>query len=190
MMITNRYIRATVLAALLLMVAGRLQAQEWSVKTNLLSDVATVPSVSSEYRISLRWTTSLDFSWMPVHQMSEHFIRTIKFQPEAHYWLRAPFTGPFIGPSLQWRLYNIGGVAAFRTSDSRSQGYVLGAGCTAGWHFTLSNRWGLEPSVTLGYAYTHYHRYDSPRDDRITKKWDVHYLGPIAAAVQLVYMLR
>ena len=95
-MFGKRYIRAMVLAALLMSV-GSLQAQEWSVKTNLLSDVLTVPSVSSEYRISLRWTASVEAAWMPIRQSQDHFLRTFKLQPEAHYWLRAPFTGPFIG---------------------------------------------------------------------------------------------
>lgn len=180
----------TMVLTVALLSTSVLSAQELSVKTNLLSDVVTVPSVSAEYRISLRWTASLDVSWMPIRQNPDHFLRTFKLQPEAHYWLRAPYTGPFVGPSFQWRLFNMGGLFAFRTSDSRSQGYLLGAGCTAGWHFTLSNRWGLEPSLTLGYAYAHYKRYDDPRSRIPRKKWNVGYFGPIAASVQLVYMLK
>jgi len=184
------YLRAMALAVLLLNGAVGARAQEWSVKTNLLSDAVTVPSVGSEYRISLRWTASLDLAWMPIRQDPDHYLRTFKVQPEAHYWLRAPFTGPFIGPSLQWRLFNMGGLFAFRTSDTRTQGYLLGAGVTAGWHFTLSNRWGLEPAITLGYAYSRYNRYDDPRSRIPLKKWTLHYGGPIAASVQLVYMLK
>ncbi len=178
------------MVALLLCQASVLQAQKWSVKTNLLSDAATVPSVSSEYRISLRWTANLDVSWMPFYLTHSNYLRTFKLQPEAHYWLRAPFTGPFVGPSFQWRLYNMGGLNVFKTAHSRSQGYLLGAGVTAGWHFTLSNRWGLEPSITLGYAYVSCNRYDAPRSRIPLKRWRGNYFGPTAAALQLVYMLK
>lgn len=182
--------RVMLLIAVALCTSSAVKAQQWSVKTNLLSDAITVPSISSEYRISLRWTVNLDLAWMPLRQSSEHYLRTFKIQPEAHYWFRAPFTGPFIGPALSWRQYNMGGLFVFHTSDRRTQGFLLGAGCTAGWHFTLSNRWGLEPSLTLGYAYAKFRRYDSPRSIVPVKRWEDHYIGPTAATLQLVYMLK
>lgn len=187
---SDKYVRALVLVALMVCGTAGVKAQKWSVKTNLLSDAVTVPSLSMEHRISLRWTANLDVEWMPLYQSSNRYLRTFKVQPEAHYWFRAPFTGPFLGPSVQWRLYNMGNLPVFHTSDSRTQGWLLGAGVTAGWHFTLSNRWGLEPTVTLGYAYYNCKRYDEPRSRIPIDRVKSSYIGPTAASLQLVYMLK
>lgn len=165
-------------------------AQQLSVKTNLMSDAVTVPSLGAEYAVSDRWTVALDASWMPVRQSSGHYMRQLKVQPEAHYWLRAPFTGPFVGPALGYRLYNFAGIPLLKTRDTRTQGYLLSAGVTAGWHFTLSDRWGLEPALTVGYAYTSYRRYDAPDSRQVTRRWYVHYFGPTSLQLNLVYMIR
>ena len=190
MIMTNRYIRMMALTVLMLCQPTAMQAQKWSVKTNLLSDALTVPSVSSEHRISLRWTACLDVEWMPFYQSSDRYLRTFKLQPEAHYWFRAPFTGPFVGPAFSWRLFNIGDLPVFHTSGGRAQGFMIGGGITAGWHFTLSNRWGLEPTVTLGYAYVSNKRYDVPRSRAPLDRWKGNYVGPLSGALHLVYMLK
>lgn len=166
------------------------RSQQLSVKTNLLSDAVLVPSVGMEHTISRRWTMACDVAWMPLRLSSEHYLRTMKLQPEAHYWFRAPFTGPFVGPALSWRLYNMGGLPVFKTRDSRTQGFLLGVGVVAGWHFTLSDRWGLEPSLALGYAYGEFNRYDAPRSCEVRKRHYLNYFGPTALTLQLVYMIR
>lgn len=165
-------------------------AQRWSVKTNLLSDALTVPSLGTEFAVAPRWTFSCDMAWMPARVASQHFLRTLKLEPELHYWFRAPFTGPFVGPSLSYRPYNMGGLPVFNTRHSRTQGWLIGGGCVVGWHFFLSPRWGLEPSVTLGYAYADYKRYDAPRSLEPVRHEYRHYVGPVAACVQLIYMIK
>ena len=139
-----RHKRMIVLAVWWLSGAVCAFCQQWSMKTNLLSDAVLLPSLGAEYAVTPRWTVALDASWMPLRLSSEHYLKELKVQPEAHYWFRAPFTGPFVGPALSYRLYNFGGLPVLNTKDSRTQGYLLGVGCTAGWHFSLGPRWGLE----------------------------------------------
>ena len=187
----QHYLRpaALLLFAALLGTTGA-HAQQLSLKTNLLSDAITVPSLGAEYALAQRWTASLDVEWMPLRQSSGHYLRTFKLQPEAHFWLRAPFTGPYVGPSLSWRLYNMGGVPLFNTRHARTQGLLLSVGAAAGWHFTLSDRWGLEPALTVGYAYADYRRYDAPRDTHVRRTGFAHYFGLTSLSLHLVYMLR
>ena len=185
-----RHKRMIVLAVWWLSGAVCAFCQQWSMKTNLLSDAVLLPSLGAEYAVTLRWTVALDASWMPLRLSSEHYLKELKVQPEAHYWFRAPFTGPFVGPALSYRLYNFGGLSVLNTKDSRTQGYLLGMGCTAGWHFSLGPRWGLEPSITLGYAYAAYRRYDTPRSRVVTRRWYVHYFGPTSLNLNLVYMIK
>ena len=177
-----------VLAVMLMAVPG--SAQDLAVKTNLLSDALTVPSLGVEFTIASRWTLSTDVEWMPFYQSTNHYLRTFKVQPEARFWFRAPFTGPYIGPSAHWRVYNMGGLPVFKLKDERIQGNFYTVGATAGWHFTLSPRWGLEPSLTIGYAYNDFRRYAEPRSRIVSRKCYMHYFGPTAASLQLVYMLR
>ena len=177
-----------ILAGMLLPTAA--SAQELALKTNLLSDAVTVPSFGVEFTIARRWTLNTDVEWMPFYQSDKHYLRTCKLQSEARFWFRAPFTGPYIGPSLHWRVYNMAGLPVFKLKDERIQGNFYAAGVTAGWHFTLSDRWGLEPTVTLGYAYNDYRRYAEPRTNIVSRKCYMHYVGPIAAGLHLVYMLR
>lgn len=165
-------------------------AQRLAIKTNLLTDAMTVPSLGMEFSIAHRWTLNTEVQWMPAHQSENHYVRTFSVQPEARFWFRAPFTGPFVGPSLQWRMYNMGGLPVFKLKEARTQGYLLAAGATAGWHFTLSDRWGLEPSITLGYAYADYKRYGEPRSKVVNRVGHLHFIGPTAASINLVYMLR
>ena len=177
-----------ILAGMLLPTAA--SAQELALKTNLLSDAVTVPSFGVEFTIARRWTLNTDVEWMPIRQSDNHFLRTLKIQPEARFWFRAPFTGPYIGPSFHWRWYNMAGLPVFKLKDERIQGYMLSAGVTTGWHFTLSPRWGLEPSLTIGYGYCDFRRYAAPSSRIVSSKGYVHYFGPTSASLQLVYMLR
>lgn len=188
MKIYHKVRAAMVSAVMLASITG--SAQELAVKTNLLSDALTVPSLGAEFTIGHRWTLNADVEWMPAYQSTNHYLRTLKVQPEARFWFRAPFTGPFIGPSAHWRVYNMAGLPVFKLKDERIQGNFYSVGVTAGWHFTLSSRWGLEPSLTLGYAYNDYRRYAEPRTRVVSRRCYMHYLGPTAASLQLVYMLR
>lgn len=188
MKIYHKVRTAMVSALMLASITG--SAQELAVKTNLLSDALTVPSLGAEFTIGHRWTLNTDVEWMPAYQSTNHYLRTLNVQSEVRFWFRAPFTGPFIGPSAHWRVYNMAGLPVFKLKDERIQGNFYSVGVTAGWHFTLSSRWGLEPSLTLGYAYNDYRRYAEPRTRVVSRRCYMHYLGPTAASMQLVYMLR
>lgn len=177
-----------VLAVVLLSVPA--SGQKLAVQTNLLSDAVTVPSVGVEFTIAHRWTLNTNLEWMPFYQSHNHYVRTLKLQPEARFWFRAPFTGPFIGPSAHMRFYNMGGLPVLGLRNERIQGSFWSVGVTAGWHFTLSDRWGLEPALTLGYGYADFRRYAEPRSRIVDRKGFLHYFGPTSANLQLVYMLR
>ncbi len=165
-------------------------AQELAVKTNLLTDAMTVPSVGAEFTISRRWTLNVDAQWMPFRQSSNHYLRTLAFQAGPRFWFRAPFTGPFVGPELSVRMFNMGALPVFHLKEARTQGLFSTVGATVGWHFSLSPRWGLEPAVTLGYGYIDYKRYGEPRSRIVSSKGYTHYFGPVAASLNLVYLLQ
>ncbi len=196
MKVKNRYRMKINNKVRMLMVSGTLLlcqtafAQRLAIKTNLLTDAMMIPTLGVEFSMSHRWTLSTEVEWMSTYQSHNHYLRTFSVQPEARFWFRAPFTGPFVGPSVQWRMYNMGGLPVFKLKEARTQGYLLAAGVTTGWHFTLSNRWGLEPSLTLGYGYADYKRYGAPRSRVPKRVGHLHFFGPTAASVNLVYMLR
>ena len=182
-------VRARMLLMAVVMFSATASGQELAVKTNLLTDAIAVPSVGVEYAFAPRWTVNADAEWMPFYRAHNHYLRTLKVQPEARFWFRTPFAGPFVGPSVGWRVFNMGGLPVFDLKNERIQGNLWTAGATAGWHFTLSDRLGLEPAVSLGYGYADYKRYAEPRSRRPVEHSYQHYIGPIALSLYLVYML-
>lgn len=163
---------------------------QWLVSTNMLTDIWRVPSLGMEYAFDYRWSALLYVAWMPLYQSSQHYVRMFHEQSEIHYWPRYVYSGFFFGPSIGLRLFNMGGMPMFHTSDARTQGSLWSVGCSLGWHFNLGCHWGLEPSLTVGYAYADYNRYDAPRDIRVRRRSYAHYFGPTALALRLTYDIK
>ena len=85
-----------VLAGMLLPAAA--SAQELALKTNLLSDAVTVPSLGVEFTIARRWTLNTDVEWMPFYQSDNHYLRTCKLQSEARFWTAHRSPVPTLAP--------------------------------------------------------------------------------------------
>lgn len=93
-------------------------------------------------------------------------------QPEARYWLCEKFNGHFFGIHAHGGQYNWGGMLPWgfkdgkmfgiesrQMSEHRFQGWLAGAGISYGYQWILSNRWSLEASLGVGYAYLDYGKY-------------------------------
>lgn len=166
------------------------KAQLLAVRTNLLYDMALVPSAGAELMLSDWLSLCIDGSWMPLRQSSNHYWRTWNVQPSLRYWPTASMAGPFVGGCFQWRGYNLGGLPFSHLRDSRSQGTMWGGGIIGGWHQILSTRWSLELSASVGYARLHYDHYDAPRSTVVSSNVRKGYLGLLDGGVTLVYIIK
>lgn len=186
----TKNIRMHVLSVLLLTGLLSSTAQTVAVKTNLLYDIALVPSLGLEVMLSKRLSANLFGSYMPIKQSVDHYWRTYSVQPEVRYWPVVPLAGPFVGAAYQYRGYNLGGLPFSHLKDSRSQGHMQGGGLTLGWHHILSTRWSLEASLLVGWTHLHWNHYATPTSKEVLTKWRANYIGPLDLGLNIVYIIK
>ena len=177
---------------------GVVSAQDWAVKTNLLSDALLNPNAAVEIGLAPKWT--LDVSgemnlWTLSHQRRwKHWA----VQPEARYWFCDRFSGHFVGAHLLGGQYNVGGLDLdfsflgthfSKLKDSRFQGWFVGAGIAYGYDWALSEHWNLEAEIGIGWTYTRYDRYPCAEcGTKMARHKPHNYVGPTKAAVNIVYV--
>ena len=92
-------------------------------------------------------------------------LKHFAIEPEARYWLCAPFAGHFVGADLLYTHYNAGGIKLPfgiypDLADYRFQGDLGAVGLVYGYSWMLPNkRWSIEGVVGLGFGLTHYTQY-------------------------------
>lgn len=186
----TKNIRVHVLSVLLLTGLQYSSAQTAALKTNLLYDLALVPSLGLEVMIGTYTSINLTGSYMPLNQSAEHYWRTYSVQPEVRYWPVVPLAGPFVGLAYQYRGYNLGGLPFSHLKDSRSQGHMQGGGLTLGWHHILSTHWSLEASLLVGWSHLHWNHYATPTSKEVLTKWRANYIGPLDLGLNIVYVIK
>lgn len=186
------------LAALVCLSLTTVKGQQVAVKTNVLYDALLNVNVGAEFGLAPRWTLDVSGNlnmWTLSHDRRwKHWL----LQPEARYWFCDRFSGHFLGFHAHGGQYNAGGLKngisflgsdLSALSDSRYQGWFVGAGVAYGYTWILGRHWNFELEIGVGYAYT---RYDRFRCAGCGKKIETdrphHYVGPTKAAVNLVYV--
>lgn len=192
-------LRTLGMSLFLLFAVHAAKGQKVAVKTNLLYDIAAYTiNAGAEVGLAPRWTldASLNYNgWDLSHDRKwKHWL----IQPEARYWFCDRFAGHFLGMHLLGGQYNFGGLknnvswlgSDFSAlSDSRYQGWFVGAGVAYGYAWILGRHWNLEAEIGFGYAYTRYDRYRCAGCGRkVESDKSHHYVGPTKAAVNLVYL--
>ena len=84
--------------------------QDMAVKTNAIGWATVSPNLAFEYRVARKWTLDLSLSYNPFTFGDNKKWRHVAVQPEARYWLCAPFGGHFVGAHLLYMHYNAGNV--------------------------------------------------------------------------------
>ena len=108
-------------------------AQDMAVKTNAIGWATVSPNLAFEYRVARKWTLDLSLSYNPFTFGDNKKWRHVAVQPEARYWLCAPFGGHFVGAHLLYMHYNAGNVHMpfglwKQLRDYRFQGNLYGGG--------------------------------------------------------------
>lgn len=181
---------------LVLLLSMNGKAQEVAVKTNVLYDATATINLGTEWGLARRWTLDVSGNlnaWNMSHGRKwKHWM----LQPEARYWLCNPFIGHFFGFHIHGGQYNIGnldngikflGTDFSKLSDSRYQGWFVGAGVGYGYSWVLDRHWNLEAELGLGYSYTRYEKYPCADCGTREDKGTHHYLGVTKAALNLIY---
>ena len=192
-----------ILAAICFGISG-VRAQKVAVKSNLLYDATSTFNLGFEFGIAPRWTLDIPVNYNPWTFSENRKMKHWLVQPEVRWWSCTRFSGHFLGVHALGGEYNWGGMLpwGFRTGkmfgsvenkniqNHRYEGWTVGAGFSYGYHWVLGNRWGLEATVGVGYAYLDYDKYPCEKCGRRIARESKHYVGPTKAGVTLIFMIK
>lgn len=179
-------------------VSSRADAQDFAIKTNVLSDITGSLNVGVEGRLADRWTLDVSGYLNPWTYGDGALWRHCFVQPEARWWFCDCFSGHFLGLHAHGGIFNVGGIDTgirFLNNDfsilrdSRYQGWFAGAGVAYGYDLILGKHWNLEFEIGAGYAYTRYDQFECDVcGSTIAENMTHHYFGITKAAISLVYL--
>lgn len=193
------------LMIVVLMLAGvSAFAQEAGVKTNLLYDATSTMNLGVEFGLSPKWTLDVSGNFNPWTFSDYRKMKHWLVQPEARYWFCEKFNGHFFGIHAHGGQYNWGGMLPWGFKDgkmfgsvknkhileNRYQGWLAGAGISYGYQWILGNRWSLEATIGVGYAYLSYDRYPCGACGEKLGEGHKNYFGPTKAGITLIYMIK
>lgn len=175
---------------------GKADAQQVALKTNALYWATTTPNLGMEVGLGERTTIDLMAGYNPftLNRELNKKVKHISLMPEVRYWFCESFQGHYVGVHTGYMFYNVGGVQIpfqpAETKLNRYQGWAAGLGVAYGYTWILGERFNLEASIGLGYAYTNFDVYECKTCGKYKGPGERHYVGPTKVAVNLIYMIK
>ena len=180
-------------------------AQPVAIKTNLVSDAITSPSLGIEIGTGNKNTLQLFYSLNPwTFSSDSHGDRKARYwnvMPEFRWWTCSKFNGHFFGVHLMGGEYNASNVAlpipgAFfkgdnltkEVKDHRYQGGYAGGGFTYGYQWILSRHWNFEAEIGVGYNYVWYDKYPCYECGSKIASGHTNYVGVTKVGLSLLYI--
>lgn len=169
--------------------------QEAALKTNLLYDATGTINLGAEFALDDTWTLDISGNYNPWTFSGGRKMKHWLVQPEARYWLCEKFDGHFLGLHLHAGQFNWGGMLPWgfentNIRQNRYQGWLAGAGLSYGYHWIWTDRWSMEFTLGLGYAYLDYDKYPCAPCGEKLKSGNRHYFGPTKAGISLIFILK
>lgn len=165
--------------------------QKVAVKTNLLYGASTTLNAAAEFKVGKKMSFDIPLSYNPWSFKDNRKFQHFMAQPELRYWIYEVFTGHFFGLHAHYASYDIAGVTPLHIiSEHRHKGWLAGAGLSYGYHWVLADRWSVEGTLGVGYAYVDFTRYGAVYLAPAIKKKTVNYFGPTKAGLSLVFMIK
>lgn len=156
-----------------------------ALKTNVLYDACTLLNLAVEMQVHKKITVELPLTCSLWDLGSEHGVRTVALQPEARWWIgNEAGRGYFVGLHAHVAWFNV------KWNDNRYQDVdrpLLGAGLSYGYKLPLSEHWGAEFTLGLGYANMKYNTYYNIDNGALLDTRVRHYWGVTRVGASLVY---
>ena len=162
-----------------------------ALKTNLLADVALMPSLEAEYLINRRWSVAVHGAVAWWSRPSVHnYYQLATIYPEGRWWFRtkSPWHGHYLGLFAGGTWYDLEhGGRGYKGEG----GFV---GLSYGYMFPVSKSLSIEAGVGLGYLYTRYEEYLPVPYQNGThyvyqQTSQMNYFGPLKLKLALVWRL-
>lgn len=155
-----------------------------ALKTNLPFLAVAIQNLSLEVKVHKHISIDFPVMWSIGDLEREHGIRTIAFQPEGRWWLKAAGKGHFFGVHVHAAWFNL------KWEDTRYQTEkqpLLGAGISYGYKLPFSEHWGAEFNLGAGYANMKYNTYYNIENGAKLDTRKRNYWGITRAGASLVY---
>ncbi|QIU94211.1 DUF3575 domain-containing protein [Bacteroides faecium] len=156
-----------------------------ALKTNVLYDACALLNLAVEMQVHKKITVELPLTCSLWDLGSEHGVRTVALQPEARWWIgNEAGRGHFVGLHAYVAWFNV------KWNDNRYQDVdrpLLGAGLSYGYKLPLSEHWGAEFTLGLGYANMKYNTYYNIDNGALLDTRVRHYWGVTRVGASLVY---
>lgn len=169
-------------------------SQHVGVKSNMLYDATTTLNLGFEVAFSKKITLDVSGNYNP-WKFGNKYWKHWMVQPELRYWFCESFNGHFLGVEGHYADFNVqnlklpfGLYKGLR--DHRYQGKLYGGGFTYGYQWILSNHWGLEASLGVGYARIDYDRYECGKCGEKLNSGHKNYFGPTKVALSIIYLIK
>ena len=175
---------------------GKTQAQQMSVKSNLLYDATTTINLGLEAGFTPHWSLEISGNYNPWTFSDNRKLKHWLVSPEVRYWNCELYNRGFWGFHLLGGQYNAGNIKLPfgllpTLKDTRYQGWMVGAGVSYGYHLYLGAHWNLEAAIGLGYIYMRYDKFECFRCGRATgQNMGRHYWGPTRIGLSIVYLFN
>jgi hypothetical protein len=165
------------------------------VKTNLLYGATTTPNLGVEFKLNNYLTLDISGGWNPFVYSDNKKFAHWSVQPALRYWIQAPFNKHFLGTSLLYSNFNVGGldlpfnvIPALKHYRYRGDAYSVSA--QYGYQWMLSPRWALEASGNVGYMYLDYQKFECGTCGQKIGAETKHYFGITNTSLSIIYIIK
>lgn len=165
--------------------AGFSYAGDFAIKTNLIYDFVTVPSIELEYRFHNNWSAALeyDMAWWKNKRKNKCFELAL-VSPEVRWWFptATPLKGYYVGafPGYTWYDFENGG------TGHRGSG-VFG-GISFGLSHPISSQVAFEAGLGVGYMNLRYKDYEPVDGHHVySREKTTGYFGPLKIKFAIVW---
>ena len=166
-------------------------AQKIAVKSNLLYDASSSINIGTEFKLGTQTTFDLSAGYNPWTFSGNKKMKHVLVQPEVRFWTCESFFGHFWGIHAHYAYYNIGGLPIFRTlKDHRYEGWLAGAGFSYGYSWILGDRWSVEATLGVGYAYMSYEKHPCGKCQPLISDKSKHYFGPTKIGLAFIFLIN
>lgn len=168
----------------------QLNLPSFAIKTNALYWATTTPNLGIELGLSKKVTLDISGNYNPWNFGDNKKLKHWLVQPELRYWLCERFNGHFFGLHGHYAEYNVANIKALGLENYRYEGSLYGGGISYGYHWILNNRWSIEATVGVGYAYLDYDKYKCETCGTKLKEDTKNYWGPTKAGINIIYIIK
>lgn len=177
------------ICVMLILMPSNTKAQNFALKTNMLYDVLSVPSLGCEVAVAKHFSAGIMCTYNPIKYGDKKW-KNFSFQPELKYWFHRKYTGPFVGVNMITGGFNVDNIHAYGLYGKHRQGHFVGAGVSVGYNLILSNRFSMEFALGADYVHAKFEKYREGNSPYKEGDFTGNTVLPTGTGVTLVYIIK